>query len=251
MLKIILFLFLTVFSSFLFAHENENGVSLESKIPSTIVAGKVHYSFDLYDNTAKRNLTDADLMDSHENKLHLFIYDAALKEFKHIHPQFINDEWSIDFDLTVNGQYWIWAQATLASDGDEFSAFEKINVVNGVTQNEIPTTLGELKSAADGISVATVSGKAKANSQSMLMVKFSRTDGSTPDVTDYLGAFAHILIVPKDGSAIIHAHPMATGKPNEGMIHVTFPKEGEYRIWIQYLDAKNLRIVPLSIKVNK
>lgn len=251
MLKIFLIACLSIFSIFSAAHENENGVSLESKIPSTIEAGKVHYTFDLYDNTAKKNLTDADLADSHENRVHLFVYDAALKEFKHVHPQFINDEWSVDFDLTVNGQYWVWAQATLLSDGDEFSAFEKINVVNGVAQNEIPSTLGELKSAADGISVATISGKAKVNSQSMLMVKFTRTDGSTPEVTDYLGAFAHILIVPKDGSAIIHAHPMATGKPNEGMIHVTFPKEGEYRIWIQYKDAGNLKIVPLSLKVNK
>ncbi len=251
MSKIFLFLFLSLFSIFSYAHENENGISLESKIPSTIVAGKIHYTFDLYDNTAKRNLTDSDLTDSHENRVHLFIYDSALKEFKHVHPQFINDEWTIDFELNVNGQYWVWAQATLLSDGDEFSASEKINVVNGKIPNEIPSSLGEIKTASDDISVATVSGKAKVNSQSMLMVKFSRTDGTTPVVTDYLGAFAHILIVPKDGSAIIHAHPMSTGKPNEGMIHVTFPKDGEYRIWIQYMDGGILRVVQLSIKVNK
>jgi hypothetical protein len=249
MLKIFLIVCLSIFSIFSVAHENENRVNLKSKISSTIIAGKVHYTFDLYDNTAKRNLTESDLIDSHEKKVHLFIYDAALKEFKHVHPQFINDEWAVDFDLTVNGQYWVWAQATLLSEGDEFSAFEKINVVNGQIQNEIPATLGEIKTSSDDISVATISGKAKVGSQSMLMVKFSRTDGSTPEMTDYLGAFAHILIVPKDGTAIIHAHPMSTGKPNEGMIHVTFPKEGEYRIWIQYLDAGNLRIVPLSTKV--
>jgi hypothetical protein len=235
----------------LLAHDNEKGITLESSVASTVNAGMVHYTFDLYDNEGKKNLTDTDLQESHEKILHLFVYDAALKEFLHVHPVFINGQWSIDFNLDVNGKYWIWAQGALASDGDEFSAFERLSIINGKPENLIPTNLGDVRSANDNISKVDLMGKVKADTASMLMVKFSRTDGSQPLITDYLGAFAHIVIVPLDGSALIHAHPMPTGKPNEGMVHVTFPKVGDYRVWIQFMDAGILRTTTLSVKVSK
>lgn len=248
MKKLFFLLSLALMTSLSFAHDNENGISLESKVPSTSMAGKIHYSFDLYDNTNKKAVTDADLSISHENLLHLFVFDLALKEFKHVHPTFSNDEWSVDFDLPVNGQYMIWAQGTL-SDGDEFSASEKISIVNGLEANAVPTTLGDVRTSNDGNSVVTVTGNAKENKAAMLMIKFSRNDGAQAEITDYLGAFAHIVAVPLDGSSLIHVHPMATGKPNEGMIHATFPKAGDYRLWIQFIDGGNLRVIPLSVKV--
>jgi hypothetical protein len=233
------------------AHDDENGISLISSIASTTKAGTIHYSFDLYDNEGKKNLTDADLQESHEKILHLFVYDEALKEFQHVHPIFTNGQWNIDFNLDVNGKYWIWAQGTLASDGDEFSAFERLSIINGKPENPILTSMGDVRSANDNISKVDLMGKVKADTASMRMVKFSRTDGSQPLITDYLGAFAHIVIVPLDGSALIHAHPMPTGKPNEGMVHVTFPKVGDYRVWIQFMDAGILRTTALSVKVSK
>ncbi|MBY0414175.1 MAG: hypothetical protein K2Q18_08415 [Bdellovibrionales bacterium] len=252
MRKLFLALLLTISAtSSVFAHDEENGISIDSKISSTVNAGTVHYVFDLYDNEEKRNLTDKDLAESHEKILHLFVYDSALKEFKHLHPSYVNDEWTVDFNLDVNGKYWIWAQGALASDGNEFSSFENVNVINGKTENATPTVLEDIRTASDDISLVNLTGKAIAQNASMLMVKFSRTDGSVPDITDYLGAFAHIVIVPADGSALIHAHPMATGKPNEGMVHVTFPKEGDYRVWIQFMDAGILRTTALSVKVLK
>lgn len=248
-----LLLILTSFllTTFAFAHDEENGISIDSNISSTINANKVHYVFDLYDNTNKKNITDTDLTLSHEKLLHLFIYDQGLKEFLHLHPTFENGQWVADFDLNKNGKYWIWTQGTLASDGDEFSSFENVTVINGTTENSIPTSLGDIRTASDNISVATITGKAKAGSNSMLMVKFTRNDGTNPEISDYLGAFAHAVIVSLDGKNLIHAHPMNTSKPNEGMLHVTFPKEGDYRVWIQFLDAKIVRTVPISIKVTK
>lgn len=248
MQKFILLISVALFSFANFAHDNESGITLESKIPSTSIAGKIHYTFDLYDNTNKKNLSDADLMISHENLLHLFVFDLALKEFRHVHPVFSNYGWSVDFDLQTNGSYMVWAQAT-SSNGDEFSTSDKISIVNGKEANNVPSALGDVRSASEENSVVNISGKVKANKSAMLMVKFSRNDDTQAEITDYLGAFAHIVAVPLDGSALIHVHPMATGIPNEGMIHATFPKTGDYRLWIQFVDGGKLRKIPLSIKV--
>lgn len=239
---------MTLFSFSVLAHDNEKGISLESKLPSTSSAGKIRYSFDLYDNANNKNLTDADLVLTHEKLLHLIVYDLALKEFRHVHPSFINDEWTADFDLGINGQYMVWVEGTL-SDGDEFAASEKISIVNGKEANTIPASLGDVRVGSEGNSVITLTGTVKAKKSSMLTATFTRNDGTQADIKDYLGAFAHFVAVPLDGSALIHVHPMTTGKPNEGMIHATFPKAGDYRLWAQFMDGETLRNVPLSIKV--
>lgn len=251
MKNIFILLISLVLTNFAFAHDEENGISIDSNISSTINAGTIHYVFDLYDNVNKKNITESDLSLSHERLLHLFVYDQGLKEFSHLHPTFENGQWVTDITLPKNGKYWIWAQGTLASDGDEFSSFENVSVTNGENSNPIPTTLGDIRTSSDGNSVATISGKAKAGASSMLMVKFTRNDGTNPEISDYLGAFAHAVIVSLDGSSLIHAHPMNTSKPNEGMLHVTFPKEGDYRVWMQFQDAKVVKTVSISVKVTK
>lgn len=81
----------------------------------------------------------------------------------------------------------------------------------------------------------------------MLGLKFDRTDGSSVDITPYLGALAHIVAAPEDGDSLIHVHPMNGAKPDEGMLHVTFPAPGNYRIWIQYNDSGILRTIPLVV----
>lgn len=85
----------------------------------------------------------------------------------------------------------------------------------------------------------------------MLTLTFTKADGSPSNATPYLGAFAHVIATPQDGSSLIHVHPMDGSVPNEGMLHVEFPKEGFYRLWIQFNDEGILKTVALSVKVNK
>ena len=85
----------------------------------------------------------------------------------------------------------------------------------------------------------------------MLTYTVSRNDGTQPEVTPYLGANAHVIVVSPDGDNLIHAHPMDDKNSNTGMMHVTFPSQGDYRIWIQIIDAGVLKVVPLSVTVKK
>ena len=87
-----------------------------------------------------------------------------------------------------------------------------------------------------------------AGKMAMLDLTMSRTDGSTTQLTPYLGAFAHIIATPKDGDSLIHVHPIGTG-PAQGMIHATFPAAGEYRLWVQFIDGGILKTIPLSVEV--
>ncbi len=234
------------------AHDEDGRVSIESESSETVNAGEVTYQFDLIDNLKKKVLTDADLAITHEKKLHFLAYDPALKEFQHVHPEFNGKVWIVKLNFKVNGEYWVWAQGQLSADGEEFSGSNRLVVIGGSPTWSTPPTLGDVRTGQDGSSVVTLSGeKITAGQMTMLMVTLSRNDGTEPQITPYLGAFAHVVAVPEDGDSLTHVHPMSGANPNEGMLHANFSEPGNYRIWIQFMDGGNLKTVPLSVSVEK
>jgi hypothetical protein len=214
----------------------------------TVEAGQIEYAFQLMDHVSHRELSDQDLNVTHEKILHMLVYDASLNEFQHVHPEFSGGKWSVPLEFQVNGRYWIWMQGEL-KDGGEFTVSTELAVENGRPEWPAPA-LTELRSATNGVSVASMSGNVlRAGRMAMLDVTFTRQDGSPAQIEPYLGAFAHVVAVPESGDELLHVHPMSGGKPNQGMLHVTFPKAGMYRLWVQFIDAGVLKVVPLAVRV--
>jgi hypothetical protein len=233
------------------AHEEESRVALELESPAQVRAGAVVAEFQLVDTKENKVLTLSDLNVTHERRLHFLAYDPALKEFQHVHPEFDRAVWRVELNFGVNGNYFICAQGELSSDSEEFSALSRIKVSGGAQEWPAPV-LSDDRSGSESGSVATISNqRLRAGKMAMLTLKFTRVDGSAANITPYLGAFAHVISTPEDGDSLIHVHPMNGGSPSEGMLHVTFPRAGFYRVWVQFIDAGILRTVPLSIEVTK
>lgn len=241
---------LTLASVSALAHGDKSRVGIELESPSVVSAGPQSIVFDLIDNKDKSVLADKDLALMHEKKVHFFMFDAALKEFQHIHPEFDGKVWKVVAELPVNGEYFVWAQGQLSGDGTDFATFNQITVKDGTPANATPADLKEVRTGSDKESKVTLSkDKLVAGKESMLMVKFTHTDSSAPAITPWLGEMAHLIAVSSDGDALIHTHTMETSKPNELMAHAIFAEAGNYRIWVQYMDANVLRTVPLAVKV--
>lgn len=233
------------------AHEEESRVAIELETSSQVSAGKVSVEFQLVDTKEKTVLGSADLNVTHEKSLHVLAYDSALKEFRHVHPEFDGNLWKVDLDLSTNGSYFFWAQGQLASDSEEFSTFTRLNVSGGSPAWPAPA-LTEIRTGKETGSVATLSNqKLRAGKMAMLTLKFTREDGSSASIAPYLGAFAHVVATPDDGDSLVHVHPMDGNKPNEGMLHVTFARAGFYRVWVQFIDGDTLKVIPLSVEVSK
>jgi tartrate dehydratase alpha subunit/fumarate hydratase class I-like protein len=115
----------------------------------------------------------------------------------------------------------------------------------------VPPRLSDLREGTDGTSrIALSNHTLKAGKMVMLDLNFSRTDGTRPNVTPYLGAVAHVVAVFNDGDTLVHVHPMEGGSENQAMLHVTFPFAGTYRLWVEFMDDGVLRKVPLSVVVD-
>lgn len=232
------------------AHEEDRRVALEPESALPIESEAPVYRFQLLDTKTKQLLRAEDLEISHEKKLHFLAYDSALKEFQHLHPEFDGNYWVVDLRFALSGTYWFWAQGVL-KDGEEFSAPVDTSVsLSNKPGRPLPPKLTDARSGVSGVSKVTLSyTKLSAGKMAMLTVKVGRTDGSKPKVTPYLGAFAHVIAVTDDADSLIHVHPMDGSKPEEGMLHATFPRAGFYRLWIQFMDDGDLKTIPLSVRV--
>lgn len=223
-------------------------VELRPTVAST-TAGTVDYQFDLYDTKAGQNLGDGDMAIDMEKKLHLLVYDPALREFQHLHPEYDGKAWHVQMNFSVDGTYWVWAQGKVAKTKKEFSSPNHLDVSGGTTAWPAPPKLGDVRSGASGISAVALSGDdIYAGEMAMLEVTFTRTNGTDPELSPYLGAFAHVVAVSNAGDTLEHVHPMDNGN-NSGMLHATFPTAGDYRLWIQFVDGGELKVVPLSVSV--
>lgn len=142
----------------------------------------------------------------------------------------------------------VWAQGETTS-GKEFSIYRSLIVENG--QPEIPVaSLGDVRVGTDGITqVELANTKIKAGKMVMIDFTVTHTDETTPSMSPYLGAFAHVIATPLGGSELIHVHPIEGDEANSGMLHATFPATGEYRLWIQFNDNNELKTIPLSVVV--
>ncbi len=213
-------------------------------------AGQFEYAFQIFDTLANKTLSDLDLNISHTKKIHFIAYDAALKEFTHVHPAYNGKTWSVTLDLPVDGNYFFWAQGELL-DKTEFSVMKNSMIMGGKSENNI-LALGDVRTGIDkNTKIVLANTKIKAGQMTMINFTISRIDGSAPVLTNYLGAFAHVIATPMSGDQLTHVHPMAGTKPNTGMLHTTFPVAGDYRMWIQFIDGGELKLIPLSVTVSK
>jgi hypothetical protein len=228
----------------------ESRVKILPENQLNLQAGAITYSFQLQDTVEGKLLSDVDLNESHTKKIHFIAYDSALKEFSHVHPTFNGSIWTTQLNLPVSGNYILWTQGELL-DGTEFSVSTRTSVIHGLPQNPI-LPLIDIRTGTDHQTTLELSKtKLKAGKMVMLTFKVSRTDGVPPVMSPYLGALAHVIATPSTGDDLIHVHPMDGTEPNTGMLHATFPKEGSYRLWVQFIEHDELKIIPLSVIVSK
>jgi hypothetical protein len=237
----------TVVFALVFSLQAFASLTIESAQSVVTAAETVTYSFQLVDEKTSAPVTDNSLVKTHTKLLHLVVYDKSLNEFNHVHPEFDGALWTVKLNLPVNGTYMVWAQGETDA-GSEFSVYRPLVVENGLAENAVQP-LGDVRTGSDGITQVELDAvTVKAGKMVMLDFAVTHTDGTAPQLSPYLGAFAHVIATALNGGELIHVHPMEAG-PTSGMLHATFPSSGEYRLWIQFIDGVDLRTIPLSVVV--
>jgi hypothetical protein len=225
-------------------------VSLHLKSSQEISSSLEVIKFELIHIKKQTPVTDLDLSITHEKLLHVFIFDKGLGEFQHLHPEFKDGLWFVEASFSRKGDYILWSQAMLKKEGEDFTSNTSLTVTEGACPNPTPPELTDLRTGSEGNSVISLTQtRFRVGKEALPNITFSRNDETLPDIGNYLGEKAHVVITPENSDSLIHTHPMDHGVPNQVMLHMTFPEVGFYRMWVQFIDAGQLRVIPLSVEV--
>jgi hypothetical protein len=85
------------------------------------------------------------------------------------------------------------------------------------------------------VSLVTEPAEPIAGMKTMMFFKLTPNDGIEP----YIGAMGHMLIASSDLIDLIHTHPFLVTDPEQGAVkqiqfNAIFPREGMYRMWVQF-----------------
>jgi hypothetical protein len=191
----------------------------------------------------------------HDKLFHLFVVSQDLSEFQHIHPTLLADgSFAIDTVLPKAGHYKVYAdfypeggvpqvlQQDLATAGhvsDLYASLPHLEPDASLTKT------------ADGMKIELALDPSEPIAGRPIVLRYRLTDAASGapvrDLTPYLAAWGHTLILSEDQTDYVHSHPVEVvperreGELSRGGPDVTFesllPKPGIYRIWSQFLRA--------------
>ncbi|MCU1263610.1 MAG: hypothetical protein JWO80_6495 [Bryobacterales bacterium] len=211
--------------------------------PPAIPAGRpLDISIAVNDPKTGKRVTQFETM--HERLMHLFVVSSDLEYFSHEHP---DRNFVLHTQLPKPGNYKLVAD--FYPTGGTAQLAEKIISTAGYDRS-LEESLGH--PAADlgpkrgeNLEVELTMEKPMAGRKSLLFFHVRPDAG----IEQYLGAWAHMLIVSDDLVDTTHEHPsIADGGP-EMQFDVFFPRARTYRVWLQIQRLGKVNTVAFTIPV--
>ncbi len=239
-------------------------VRLETK-PKAVKAGEnVQLRFSILHPVEEKQIKDFNIL--HDMPFHLFVVSQDLEHFDHIHPTKQRDgSFVIDTVLPKAGHYKIFCDFFPAGGTPQVV---HLNLVTAGYSGDLIASQARL--AGDTNFVKTLEGTrfelqfepARFVAGKPAELKYHLVDLLTNqpvnDLTPYLGAWGHTLILSEDGSDYLHSHPIEMipedvdrtklTSPADVAFETFFPHPGHYRIWSQF--QRKSKIITVSFTVH-
>jgi catechol 2,3-dioxygenase-like lactoylglutathione lyase family enzyme len=186
----------------------------------------------------------------HERPMHLFVVGDSLAFFAHEHPAPQPDGvFLIDVALPKAGPYM--AIAEFLPQGGTPQTFQQMFTTGEAFPRPANPPVDLAAKTIDGVRVSLDASQVRAGDTRPLVFRVEDATTSAPvtDLEPYLGATAHLLMVPVDLTEAVHGHPNEQFR--EGGITFTplVPHAGRYKAWIQFQRAGRVSTASFVIEV--
>jgi len=186
--------------------------------------------FAVHDPWKGRPVTNFQIV--HEKLFHMFVISQDLEFFVHDHPVFTPDG-TFRYDslkLPKAGMYRVLAD--FYPDGATPQLIAKTMIVSGTPPPAVHLTRDYSTKGASNMRVDFRTDPPQVIAGVKTQLHFTITPGD--GLEKYLGAWGHMLAASEDLIDLIHTHPfIAYGGPNI-QFNLTFPRPGNYRVWVQF-----------------
>lgn len=203
----------------------------------------------------------------HEKPMHLIMVSQDLSWFDHVHPTLTpSGEFKLDYTFSEPGNYVLYADYKPAGKNGEVIplAFR----VEGEAPKPVALTEDNVKVAktVNGYEVKLTPVPSLQHGEPVKMA-FYVTQNKKPvsNIEPFLGAGGHMVAVSEDTTRYLHAHPAGHVMEAGGHGHAhhappaskygptlefatEFPRDGLYKIWLQFQHAGKLQTVPFVVR---
>jgi hypothetical protein len=190
--------------------------------------------------------------EAHQRLLHLFIIGRDLQYFAHEHPErtargfqlatsLPPGAYMVIADFVPGGGYPQIVHRAIVTPGYRASPFAGSAPLDEDLSDKVREGL------RIQLRVEPVRGKAEA----VLRFRVVEADSgsSISDLQPYLGAAGHLLVVSPDLTHSVHAHPDGTGSGPDLDVHVLFPEQGLFKVWLQVQRAGTVISAPFVVRI--
>jgi len=171
----------------------------------------------------------------HERPMHLFIVGADLEFFAHEHPAPQPDGvFMLDVSLPGPGPYM--AIAEFVPQGGAPQTFQQMFTTGEAFARPAAPALDAAAKTVDGVRVSIDATPVKTGEANPLVIHLDdpATGAPVTDLQPYLGATAHLLMVPIDLTEAIHGHPDEQFTGPGIAFTPLIPRAGRYKLWVQF-----------------
>ena len=207
-----------------------------------------------------------DVLVTHTEKLHLLIFDPALRDYQHVHPTPGDrpGEWKFSFLPRAGGNYRIFADFTPTATSR--GLYSNVDLQVGPRAGEaattvaVPAQIGVTQIVQDGIAYTLNSPDFPLKVRAVENFHFSaaRVDGRPANFEPVMDAYAHLVAVDAERSGFAHLHPSQLVEVGRGDaatseldFKVSIPHAGLYVIWAQVRVDGRDRYIPFWFNVNQ
>jgi hypothetical protein len=186
----------------------------------------------------------------HERPMHLFLVGDGLEYFAHEHPVPQRDGvFMLDARLPKPGPYMVIAE--FLPEGGTPQTFQQAFTTGEAFARPANPAVDTAPRTVDGMRVSLDASKAVAGETRPLTFRIEDAASGAPvtDLEPYLGASAHLLIVPVDLTEAVHGHPTEEGHGAILSFAPLIPRSGSYKLWIQFQRAGRVSTASFVIGV--
>ena len=199
----------------------------------------------------------------HEKQLHLLMVSKDLAWFAHEHPQIQPDgTFTFTYTFPEAGEFVLYNDFTPPGAGQQVV---QVPITVEGPPNTAPakralTIDADKPKTIDGYTVSLDSGgPIKTRATTHMEYTISKDGKPVTDLSPYLGAMGHLVIISGDLKEFVHAHPHEEGAEHSAAtkggpkvdFEAHFTATGIYKSWAQFQHNGKVITVPMTFNVDK
>jgi hypothetical protein len=186
----------------------------------------------------------------HERPMHLFVVGDSLDYFAHEHPAQQRDGvFMLDVRLPKPGPYM--AIAEFLPEGGTPQTFQQMFTTGEAFGRPANPAIDAAPKIVDGMRISLDASLVRVGDTRALTFRIEDAASGAPvtDLEPYLGASAHLLVIPVDLTEALHGHPAGEGSGPVLSFAPLIPRPGSYKLWIQFQRGGRVSTAAFVIQV--